>query len=94
MLPKKHFDLLEKEAIDSEMNLNKINSKAVEINDNTIANSSKSTADDDDYSEYDDENYDYDTESEEIVNATSKPLTSLTSNFLFFRFHFVISDHS
>lgn len=86
MLPEKYFEkdkLLSKEPIKANKYLDvRKTEKLIEINENTIANSSKTSIDDDDYRAYDDENYDYDSESTELVNATAKPVIS-SSNFSF-----------
>lgn len=83
MLPEKSYfekdKLLSKEPIKPNKNLKA--EKLIEINENTIVNSSKITIDDDDYAAYEDDNYDYDSESSELVNATAKPVISTSKSF-------------
>lgn len=88
MLPKRHFDLIEKEAADMlKSSTDSIDmlfpllkdgkakaEKVSKINDNSIINSSKSS--DDDYYIDDDNYYDYD---DEIVNATTTTTTTTKS---------------
>lgn len=91
MLPKKHFDKIEKDAIDQISSTAKPITKedhapplkkVIEIEKNLIDKSTKMLPDDDDaaYDYYADDTYDDDTDNDEdIVTVTQKPTTSTTT---------------
>lgn len=85
MLPKRHFDEIEKDAID-QINSSaqpvtkeaKLSKKVVEIRENAIERSTKSSPDDEDDDEYEyDYNYDDDTYKDDVVTATPKPISAI-----------------
>lgn len=90
MLPQKHFDLIEKEAMDmlksstDASNINK-SKKVVDIKENSITKNDKPLSDD----EYDDD-YDYnydidddgDNDSEEVVSITPKPVPTTKGMYI------------
>lgn len=93
MLPKKHFDKIEKDAID-QINAsakpitkqeNVAPKKVVEIKENALDKNSK-VSDDDDDPEYDYNYYDDDGENEDIVTVTPKTGSSTMRKYLNKRF--------
>lgn len=94
MLPKEHFDRIEKDAVDMvNTKTEEINKRVVEISENTIGKTTKSSPDDEDDDEDDyeyDYNYDY---KDDIVNITQKPTTTTKRklNRFYFENQIVIS---
>lgn len=99
MLPKKHFDRIEKEALDmtksttDSIAVNKSDAfkskKVIDIKENAIEKSAGATSDNDeyeyDYNDYYDDNDNYTSDGDDIITVTPKSATTVKRTFnLFF----------
>lgn len=82
MLPQKHFDALEKEAMDmlnssTDSSDTKVK-KVVDIKENAIDKTSKTLSDDDAYDDdYEYTNDDGDSDTDEVISITPKPVSAI-----------------
>lgn len=93
MLPKEHFDRIEKDAVDMiNTKEEKSTKKVVEIKENAVDRTTKLSPDDEDDDEDDyeyDYNYDY---KDDILNMTQKPTT--TTKRALNMFFLMVKNHS